>query len=248
MLQLAAPQRARKRRRVGGRAGGRVFYNLLDANTRKILERGAHHNIITRNGLATWLQQVISAESYITTCKVGTGITDPATTDTALTTLLESKTIGTWDVTNATGDTPYIIARTQYDEDEAIGAVTEVGLFHADASMFNHALFGTGSVTGATQANPCVITDADHGLTTGQRVQFASVGGMTQLNFTGANYYYVSVLSSSTFSLYSDSTLTTAIDSTGYGAYTSGGVWKISIPKTSSTILVVRIEIELTNA
>lgn len=231
------------------RGRGRVYSLLIDAKTRKILSRSKSNNIITRVGLGLWDTALfVSPTALVDECHVGTGITDPADTDTALTTPLDDKAIGSIDTTNVTGATPYLIARTQFDEDEAIGAVTEAGLFLSDTGqMFNHALFGTGNVAGATQADPCVITDADHGLSSGQRIQFASVGGMTQLNFTGSNYYYVSVLSSSTFSLYSDAALTSAIDSTGYGAYTSGGVWKISIPKTSSTILVVRFNIQLAN-
>jgi hypothetical protein len=231
------------------RGRGRVRYLLLDAKTKRVLQRGSFHNIITRTGLGRLDTANFTAlASLVDTCKVGTGLTTPADTDTALTTLLESKDIGSVDTSNVSGSTPYTILRTQYDEDEAIGDVAEVGLFYADGGMFNHAFFGTGNITGATQANPCVITDADHGLITGQRIRIDSVAGMTQLNFSGSNYYYVSVLSSSTFSLYTDALLSSAVNSTGYGAYSSGGVWKIIIPKTSSTILVVRIEFQMANA
>lgn len=236
MLQIAARQKSRVR--------GRVFTVHIDTQTGRVV-RSANHNIITRAGLATWVQHLISAQSYLATCKVGTGLTVPADTDTALTTLLTSKSIGTWDVTNATGANPYIVARTQFDEAEAVGSITETGLFFADASMFNHALFGSGVITGATQANPCVITDVAHGLVDSQRIIIEAVGGMTQLN---GNTYYVNVLTADTFSLHSDAALAVNINSTGFGAYTSGGTWKISINKTSSTILVVRIEIEIANA
>jgi len=79
--------------------------------------------------------------------------------------------------------------------------------------------FRTGSqiqrnITGATNANPVVITtSADHHLITGDEVSIASVGGMTQLN---GNTYTITVISATTFSL--DST-----DGTGFGTYTSGG-------------------------
>lgn len=83
----------------------------------------------------------------------------------------------------------------------------------------------TGTVTGATQANPCVITSVAHGLTTAQYVRFASVGGMTNLNWaTNGNIdYKVVVLTADTFSLQTIGG--SAINSTGYGAFTSGGTW-----------------------
>lgn len=69
------------------------------------------------------------------------------------------------------------------------------------------------SITGATQANPCVITATGHGLRTGVQVTIASVGGMTQLN---GNTYTITVIDANSFSL-------NGVNSTGYGAYTSGG-------------------------
>lgn len=70
------------------------------------------------------------------------------------------------------------------------------------------------AISGATQANPCVITTATaHGFSTGDNVQIDNVVGMTELN---NSVYTVTVLSSTTFSL-------DGIDSTAYTAYTSGG-------------------------
>lgn len=73
----------------------------------------------------------------------------------------------------------------------------------------------TGTVTGATNASPIVVTSAAHGLTTGQRVTVASVAGNTAAN----GDFTVTVLTSGTFSL---------DGSTGNGAYTSGGTWHAS--------------------
>lgn len=69
------------------------------------------------------------------------------------------------------------------------------------------------NITGATQANPCVLTavDADD-IADGDFVTIASVGGMTELN---GNTY--EVLSSTS------TTLTIDVDATGFTAYTSGG-------------------------
>lgn len=71
----------------------------------------------------------------------------------------------------------------------------------------------TGSVTGATNASPIVITSSGHGLSTGDQVTITSVGGNTASN----GQWVITVLSSSTFSL---------TGSTGNGSYTSGGTWK----------------------
>lgn len=69
-------------------------------------------------------------------------------------------------------------------------------------------------IDGITQANPCVVsTEVAHELHTGDQVTFFGIGGMTQLNGTVA---FITVLSPTSFSL-------NGIDSTAYGAYTSGG-------------------------
>lgn len=82
----------------------------------------------------------------------------------------------------------------------------------------NKVAIGTSlSVTGATNASPIVITAASHGLVDRQPVTIAGVVGNTAANGT----FYVKVLTTNTFSLYSDNTLSTAV--AGNGAYTSGG-------------------------
>lgn len=72
-------------------------------------------------------------------------------------------------------------------------------------------------ILNATQANPCVITTTeDSFFAEAAEVTITNVPGMTQLN---GNTFYVDVLTSNTFALYSDLALTTPIDSTGYGAF-----------------------------
>ena len=73
----------------------------------------------------------------------------------------------------------------------------------------------TGSITGATNDSPIVITSASHGLTTGTRVTIINVGGNTAANGT----FVITNVSANTFSL---------DGSTGNGAYTSGGTWNVS--------------------
>lgn len=71
------------------------------------------------------------------------------------------------------------------------------------------------NITGATQANPVVITSPSHGFTNGALVDIDDVQGMTQLN---GNRYLVDNVTTNTFSLenFGDST---PIDGTAFGAY-----------------------------
>jgi len=69
------------------------------------------------------------------------------------------------------------------------------------------------AITGATQANPVVVTSTDHGFLDGQTVSIAGVGGMIEINnrsFTVAN------ATTNTFELQGE-------DGTGHTAYTTGG-------------------------
>jgi hypothetical protein len=229
---------------------GRLKAILTDARTGEILQRSVNHNIITRAMLATiplsWYQ---ARTYYVTEIGVGSGVTTPADTDTTLTTEVDRKAI-TDPITTTflTGATPYSIATVHFTVSEANGNLTEAGQFDSNNGLANHALFGTGAITGATQANPVVITDVAHGLTSGTRIKILGVLGMTQINFTGATWYYVSVLTADTFSLYSDAGLTTTVNGTGYSAYSSAGTWYIDIPKTASTNLDVSFEIQAQNA
>lgn len=69
------------------------------------------------------------------------------------------------------------------------------------------------NVTGATQANPVVITSSTHGLSNGDEVLLENLGGMTELN---DRYFVIAGVTTNTFELYGE-------DGTGHTAYTSGG-------------------------
>jgi hypothetical protein len=71
----------------------------------------------------------------------------------------------------------------------------------------------TGAVTGATNASPIVITETNHGRSTGQRVTITGVGGNSAANGT----FTITKINANTYSL---------DGSTGNGAYTSGGLVK----------------------
>lgn len=102
-----------------------------------------------------------------------------------------------------------------------------------------------GYITGATNANPCVITSDNHGLITGQNVFIDQVEGMTQLNIS--SYYIVTVIDANTFSI--------NVNSTNFGTYSIGGEWTLlvagmsvqlflnSSPSISGNILVGNLEL-----
>ena len=73
----------------------------------------------------------------------------------------------------------------------------------------------TGTITGATNATPIVITDVAHGLKTGNIVTITGVGGNPAANGT----FTVTYVTDDTYSLDS---------SVGNGAYTSGGTWNVT--------------------
>lgn len=82
--------------------------------------------------------------------------------------------------------------------------------------------FNQRAITGATQANPGVFTtSAAHGFAVDDEVFVSNVGGMTQLNW---NRYKVNTVPSSTTFTLKNATTGVALNTTGFGAYTSGGI------------------------
>ena len=72
-------------------------------------------------------------------------------------------------------------------------------------------------IQNVTQDNPAVVTTAqDNFLTNGLRITITNAQGMTELN---GSTYFVDVLTSNTFALYSDVSLVTPVDSTGFTEY-----------------------------
>lgn len=78
-------------------------------------------------------------------------------------------------------------------------------------SLYVQNVYLSTTITGITNANPCVIT-ANNNYALGQQIFIEGVGGMTQIN--GGVY---------TITMVSSTTITLGIDSTLYGTYTSGG-------------------------
>ena len=92
-----------------------------------------------------------------------------------------------------------------------------VTAFHEDRG--EEGLAGVGAainISGATQANPVVLTTATHGLETGDRVLVEGVVGMVDLN---DRRFKITKISTTTFSLDGE-------NGTGYAAYSSAGTIK----------------------
>ena len=85
--------------------------------------------------------------------------------------------------------------------------------------LINEVLIGmtciatTKAISGATTTNPCALTVAGHGLTTGAVIRIDSVVGMTQLN---GKLYTITVVDPDTITL-------DGVDATGFTAWASGG-------------------------
>ena len=135
-----------------------------------------------------------------------------------------------------------------YDINSGIAAITTGTTWndHTEAWNFGAGIWGTGNydnvlknmvfakpdykadISGATAADPVVITSGVHGLSDSDLVSISGVVGMTEIN---AQTYYAKVTgySTTTFALYSNSALSATVDGSGYTAYSSGG--KIDMPK-----------------
>jgi len=78
------------------------------------------------------------------------------------------------------------------------------------------------AISGITQASPGVVATTNaHGFTEGIAVTITDVTGMTQVN---GNEYFMDILTSTTFALYTDSNLSVPLNTNSFDAYTSGGV------------------------
>ena len=89
------------------------------------------------------------------------------------------------------------------------------------------------NITAATKANPGVITSNSHGFSNGDEIYIASVGGMTELN---ARNYLVANSTTNTFTL--TDLFGTAINTTDFTTYTSGGtateIYEVASPYTEA--------------
>ena len=98
---------------------------------------------------------------------------------------------------------------------------------------------GDVTISGATQANPVVVTATGHGYSNGEEITISSVSGMTQLN---GKRYLVANKTTNTFEITDKDG--TNINGSGYTAYGSGGVanrvYEISSPFLEAELFDVK--------
>ncbi|MDE1971096.1 MAG: hypothetical protein KGI50_06015 [Patescibacteria group bacterium] len=87
----------------------------------------------------------------------------------------------------------------------------------------------TVSITGISNASPCVVTAPAHGYSNGQEIFISGIVGMPQVN---GQYFLISNVTTNTFQL--NNIFNAAINSTSFSAYSSGGTiqtpYQISTP------------------
>lgn len=78
------------------------------------------------------------------------------------------------------------------------------------------------TITGISNAAPCIVTSTGHGIPNGWRVKITNVVGMTEINST-EEYNLATVVDANSIEL-------NAINSVGYKTYTSGGILEYNQP------------------
>lgn len=121
----------------------------------------------------------------------------------------------------------------------SVGYVMEFGdqyirFYRNGAPVLESAL----TITGATKANPCVVSVANS-YAVGDWVYITGVAGMTQLN---GKYFIISARTAGTITL--SDLFGNAVDSSAYGAWTSGGtvqrIYTISTPYAAADLALIK--------
>jgi len=90
----------------------------------------------------------------------------------------------------------------------------------ADSTFMDSSGATAGTVDAASNANPCVISDIAHDLTTGDIIYVSGVGGMTEIN---DRYFKVTVLTPDTYELDDE-------NSSAYNVFSGAGIWAKNAP------------------
>ena len=143
-------------------------------------------------------------------------------------------------INNATSLKPVVVATAAahgYSDGDVVRirdvkGMTEINdisfkIAEVTSSNFELATINGLVVTNATQANPGQVTIPAHGLSTGNEIHFHDIGGMTQLNGNG---YTVTVVDADN--------ITIGDNTSGYGAYTSGGTGHLATNGSAHTAYV----------
>jgi len=190
--------------------------------------------------LKIW-RYISGSSRTIKTMSLGSGFTDPTRSDTDMTTSLDEKDIEEWDDTLITPDSlneSLVKASCLWLSTEANGTISEIGLKFDNDDLVTHALFSKLSITGATKANPVVITtSSNHDLSTGDEVHIDNCGGMTEINNRN---FTITVVDADEFSLDGE-------NGTGHTTYTTGGNAWLIVVKSSGEVVETRYVLTLSS-
>lgn len=126
---------------------------------------------------------------------------------------------------------------TSISKSIAIGdrALERIGLFHS---------LPYSTITNIILSNPVVIDTPGHGITSGTYITINGIDGTTELN---GNQFYVWVISTTSFHLYSDINLNYSVDGTGFTAYVGSGTIEVNTVYDSNIALGVNAARKLIN-
>lgn len=173
----------------------------------------------------------VSGTSSGASVPIRTVVPAPTVTNTAAT-QSQDKAATTATITGTGFDPSSPLANTVAFSNGAVGTVTSVnsagtsmtvtfstvptttGTLSVGVTSFGGKSGSTGTITGATNATPIVVTSISHGLSTGNVVYITDVGGNTNSN----GWFTITVTDADHFSLN---------NSVGNSAYTSGGTWQL---------------------
>lgn len=120
------------------------------------------------------------------------------------------------------GDLVYI---SRFDE-ASDPILTKIFFVNTNSFYIYKNVVGTKAISSISKASQCKITSTNHNLIAGQIITISNVGGMTVLNEN--DYKVLTVVDSSNFIIANENS-TTAVDSSSYGTYTSGGVFSLKL-------------------
>lgn len=127
-------------------------------------------------------------------------------------------------MTDAHAFATYVMPNDGADDEVSFNRITANGFTLVEnASGVDNSYSAIGAITGATAANPVVITDASHGLSDGDTIRITGVSGMIELN---NRRFRVSNSTTNTFEI-QDPETRADVDGSNYTAYTSGGQWNL---------------------